>query len=118
MGHENPSHLSVEADPRLAEVKRFRFRLYISKENSAAEQAVKNLGRICRQLGEEACEVEIIDVYAQPSRAEMDRVLAIPTLIKSDPLPVIRIIGDLRDSQKILETFGLSPMEDGHQSLL
>lgn len=108
MGHETPSHFNTEGEPSLAEDKRFRFRLYVSKENSAADQAIKNLNRICTQLGEGHCEVEIIDVYAQPTRAESDRVIAIPTLIKSDPLPVIRIIGDLRDSQKILETFGFS----------
>ncbi len=89
-------------------LKRFRFRLYVSRENSTADQAIKNLGKICHQLGLNICDVEIIDVYAQPNRAEIDRVIAIPTLIKSDPLPVIRIIGDLRDSQKVLETFGFS----------
>lgn len=93
-------------DVAISEGKRFFFRLYVSEENVTAAQAIKNLRSICQALGEEQCEVEIIDVHAQPKRAEKDRVFAIPTLIKSEPLPVVRILGDLRDGEKILSSFG------------
>ena len=37
-----------------------------------------------------------------PERAEDERILATPTLIKSLPLPLRRVIGDLSDKEKVL----------------
>ena len=89
----------------------FVFRLYVSEQNVTAALAIKNLARICEVIGQESCQVEIIDVHAQPKRAEKDRVFAVPTLIKSEPFPVVRILGDLRDSVKILESLGCASVQ-------
>lgn len=37
-----------------------------------------------------------------PQKAEDDRILATPTLIKQLPPPLRRIIGDLSDKEKVL----------------
>ena len=47
-------------------------------------------------------ELEIIDVLAHPEKAEQDKILATPTLIKQLPPPLRRVIGDLSDSEKVL----------------
>jgi circadian clock protein KaiB len=46
--------------------------------------------------------VDIIDVQKDPERAEMDKILATPTLIKQLPPPLRRVIGDLSDRDKVL----------------
>ena len=47
-------------------------------------------------------ELEIIDVLEHPEKAEQDKILATPTLIKQLPPPLRRVIGDLSDSEKVL----------------
>jgi circadian clock protein KaiB len=44
----------------------------------------------------------IIDILQHPQLAEDEKILATPTLIKSLPLPIRRIIGDLSATEKVL----------------
>jgi len=41
-------------------------------------------------------------VLEQPQRAEDEKILATPTLIKQLPPPLRRVIGDLSDKDKVL----------------
>jgi circadian clock protein KaiB len=51
--------------------------------------------------------LEIIDVYQQADVAEKDQLIALPLLIKKEPLPERRMIGDLSDTKKVLKGLGL-----------
>jgi circadian clock protein KaiB len=64
--------------------------------------AIANLRRICEQELPGQYDLEIIDVLEFPELAEDERILATPTLIKSLPLPLRRVIGDLSDTEKVL----------------
>ncbi len=46
--------------------------------------------------------VEIIDVLEEPQRAEREKILVTPTLIKQLPPPLQRIIGDLSNREKVI----------------
>ena len=71
--------------------------------------AIANLQRLCEQelLGE--YELEIVDVLENPQRAEDEKILATPTLIKQLPLPLRRVIGDLSDKDKVLLGLEVQP---------
>jgi len=43
-----------------------------------------------------------VDVLQHPQRAEDEKILATPTLIKKLPPPLRRVIGDLSDKDKVL----------------
>jgi len=43
-----------------------------------------------------------VDVLQNPQRAEDEKILATPTLIKKLPPPLRRVIGDLSDKEKVL----------------
>ena len=45
-----------------------------------------------------------------PDLAEDEKILATPTLIKSLPLPLRRVIGDLSDTEKVLLGLELKPL--------
>jgi circadian clock protein KaiB len=64
--------------------------------------AITNLERICQQELAGQYELEIIDVLEHPQRAEDEKILATPTLIKQLPPPLRRVIGDLSDKSKVL----------------
>jgi circadian clock protein KaiB len=54
------------------------------------------------------CQVTIVDVLEQPGLAEEHKIIATPTLIKSSPWPVRRIIGDLSDLDEVALRLGLT----------
>ena len=51
--------------------------------------------------------LEIIDVYQQPQIATKDQVIALPLLIKSSPLPLKRLIGDMSDKARVMKGLDL-----------
>ncbi len=69
--------------------------------------AVRNITSICEIYLKDRHSLEIIDVYQQPELALSQDILAAPTLIKLEPAPVRKVIGDLSDTQKVLAALGL-----------
>lgn len=76
--------------------------LYVTGTSPRAQVAISNLERICQQELQGQYELEIIDVLEHPQRAEDEKILATPTLIKQLPPPLRRVIGDLSDKAKVL----------------
>lgn len=86
--------------------------LYVAGRTPRAERAIATLRRICeRELADYECDLEIVDVLAEPQQAEARKILATPTLIKEQPAPPRRIIGDLgADPAELLAALNLPPM--------
>jgi circadian clock protein KaiB len=82
-------------------------RLYVAGRSPRSSRAVANLQRICDERVPGRVEVEIIDVAEQPQRAEDARIIATPTLVREQPGPPRRVIGDLSDVDRVLATLGL-----------
>ena len=76
--------------------------LYVTGSSPHTQTAIDNLNRICAQELDGRYELEIVDVLENPQRAEDERILATPTLIKQLPPPLRRVIGDLSDKNKVL----------------
>ena len=76
--------------------------LYVTGTSPRTKIAIENLNRICKQDLDGQYELEIVDVLENPQRAEDERILATPTLIKQLPPPLRRVIGDLSDKDKVL----------------
>jgi len=76
--------------------------LYVTGTSPRAQVAISNLERICEQELQGQYQLEIIDVLEHPQRAEDEKILATPTLIKQLPPPLRRVIGDLSDKSKVL----------------
>ena len=74
-----------------------------------AEQNLHHLQTLIKPLG---WEVEVIDVLAQPERAEQAGILATPTLSYEHPGRPRRIVGDLSDAKKVLDFLGIELKRD------
>jgi circadian clock protein KaiB len=81
---------------------RYILRLYITGSTKRSILAITNLKMICEEYLEGRYELEVIDLYQQPSLAKGDQIIAAPTLIKKLPLPFRRIIGDMSNIEKVL----------------
>ena len=85
-----------------------KFRLYIAGGTLNSVQAVANLTALCRAYLPEQYEIELVDVFRNPKRALDDRILMTPTLVKLEPSPSGRIIGNLSQTQFVLHALGLA----------
>jgi circadian clock protein KaiB len=81
--------------------------LYITGATPNSIRALINIKQICEEHLKGRYHLEIIDVYQQKELAEKEQLIALPLLIKKQPLPVKRIIGDLSDTPKVLKGLGL-----------
>jgi KaiB domain len=57
-------------------------------------------------------DLEVIDVYQQPTLAQEEQLIAAPTLIKKLPLPLRKIIGDMSNEARVLIGLDLRPHAD------
>jgi circadian clock protein KaiB len=82
--------------------KKVILRLYIAGSSARSTRAIQNAKEICDQHLAGTYELEVIDIFLQPTLAKDDQILAVPTLIKKLPLPLRRFIGDLSDRDVVL----------------
>jgi len=93
----------LEFEKALAEdsTARYLLRLYVAGATEKSAAAVANLRAMCEAHLAGRYDLEVIDVYLEPRLAMEARILAAPTLVKSAPPPVRRLIGDLSDQDKL-----------------
>jgi circadian clock protein KaiB len=84
----------------------------VTGASSRTSAAIANLNRICEQELAGQYQLEIIDVLEHPDVAEDEKILATPTLIKSLPLPLRRVIGDLSNTEKVLLGLEVHPQRE------
>ncbi|HEY6085732.1 MAG TPA: circadian clock KaiB family protein [Nitrospira sp.] len=84
------------------------FRLCVSGMTPRSRQALVNLKKICAEYLEGQYQLEVIDLYQQPALAAEHQIIATPTLLKSFPPPLRRLIGDLSDTEGTLRRLGIS----------
>lgn len=89
---------------------KFKLRLFITGRTPKSERTISNLHSICKNELKSLYELEIIDVLENPELAEEKKILVTPTLIKDLPPPLKRIIGDLSDTEKVMN--GLDLLKD------
>lgn len=86
----------------------YNLKLYITGAAPSSARAIANLKTICEDHLGKNYDLEIIDVYQQPVKANEEQIIALPTLVKSSPLPVKRLIGDMSDKGKVLLGLGIN----------
>nr|MBA2668442.1 circadian clock protein KaiB [Trueperaceae bacterium] len=69
--------------------------------------AVETVRRMCDERLPDRYGLEVIDVLVDPDRAERAKILATPTLLRSQPDPDIRIVGDLTLTHNVLAVLGV-----------
>ena len=57
-------------------------------------------------------QIEVIDLLKNPALARDHQILAIPTLVRSLPVPIRKIIGDLSDTDRVVVGLDIRGPED------
>lgn len=87
---------------------RFVLRLFITGTTPSSSRAVVNVRRFCDKYLVDRHELEIIDISVDTSRAGENDIVAAPTLIKAEPAPARRFVGDMSHTDRLLQGMGLS----------
>ena len=83
-------------------------RLYITGMSEKSMRAIQNITQLCEEYLTGRFDLEIIDIYKNPSVAEEQKVVFSPSLIRQLPLPKKTFIGDLSDTKKVILGLGIS----------
>ena len=88
--------------------KPYVFQLFIANHTPLSVMAMANLDHICQERLADRCRIEIIDIQADPDQATTENIVAVPTLVKKEPLPEKRVIGNLANTDLVLFGLGLA----------
>ncbi len=93
----------------------YSYRIYVGGDRPESRRAVANLRALCEATVCGDYELEVVDVFHWPDRAEVARIMVTPTVIKLAPLPRRRILGDLSDDRLAAAALGLPHPERGDE---
>jgi len=77
-------------------------RLYVAGMSNRSLIAIAKIKALCEERLADHYDLEVIDIYQQPELASQAQIVALPTLVKEQPLPLRRLIGDMSDHRRIL----------------
>jgi circadian clock protein KaiB len=80
----------------------YNLRLYIAGQAPRSIAAIYNLRKLCETYLSGRYHLDVIDLVAEPGRAQRDGIIAVPTLVRRRRGAVRRIIGDLSNSERVL----------------
>ena len=85
--------------------------LYVAGPAPRSIAALRNLEEICAEHLPGRHHIEVIDLMKHPHLAKADNILAVPTLVRSEPCPVRKIIGNLSNPARVLAGLDLCAFE-------
>jgi circadian clock protein KaiB len=82
-------------------------KLYVSGSTTKSATAISNVRQMCESYLSGRFELEIIDVFQQPELAIESQLLAAPTLIREQPAPIRKVVGDMSNEDKLLYSLNI-----------
>ena len=101
----------LEAAAHDAARQKYVLRLYVAGMTPRSQEAIRTVTAICEEHLAGRYELEVIDLYQQPTLAKGEQIIAAPTLVKKLPQPLRRFIGSMANKEKILVGLDLRPKE-------
>jgi circadian clock protein KaiB len=87
----------------------FELTLYISGATENSQLALLNAKNLAEKHLPGRYRLEVIDLFQEPRQARKHDVVAVPMLVKTQPLPVRRIVGNLLDEKRVLTGLDMLP---------
>ncbi len=88
----------------------WKLRLYVADQTVRCIRAFENLKKICEEHLPGKYTIEVVDLLVNPQLAKGDQLFALPTLVRTFPPPIRRIIGDLSNAERVLVGLDLRPI--------
>lgn len=85
----------------------YSFVLFVAGNSTRSSQAEQNLRRMADERLVGGYELLVVDITLDPERAERERILTTPTVLKSGPGAPRKATGDLSDIDKVMFALAL-----------
>lgn len=86
----------------------YRFKLYVAGTAGRSAGGADSLRRLCAErFAPGEYDITVVDVLAALAEADAARILVTPTIVRTEPLPIVRVIGDLSATIKVAQALGL-----------
>ncbi len=96
------------------DTRQYLLRLYVAGQTPKSISAFANLKNICEEHLQGRYQIEVIDLLINPTLAKDEQIFALPTLILKLPEPVIKIIGDLSNTERVLVGLDIKVLAPEH----
>lgn len=106
--HEEVARFERLLSDKPVRVSRYVLRLFVTGTTPRSASAIANIRSLCERHLEGRYDLEVVDIYQQPSQAAGAQIIAAPTLIKQEPSPLKRIVGDLSNPDRVMVCLDLS----------
>ena len=93
---------------------KYILRLYVTGSSGRSLRAISNLKKICEEYFPDDYDLEVIDIYENPTAAREEQIIAAPTLVKKLPEPLRKFVGDLSNTQKVLIGLDIYKRQEPH----
>lgn len=90
-----------------AEKSHFVLLLYIAGQSPKSVAAITNARKICNENLPGGYVLDVIDLYQQPHLAQEEQIIALPALIRKQPPPTRRVIGDMSNADRVINGLNL-----------
>lgn len=88
---------------------RIELTLIVSGASDLSARAIANATRLCEEHMSGRYHLSVVDLHEAPASVSSGQVLAAPTLVKTQPLPMRKFVGDLSRTDRVLEALGITP---------
>jgi circadian clock protein KaiB len=92
------------ADP---DTNNYVLQLFVAGTSPLSTRSIVNITAFCKKFLDGRYDLEIVDIYQQPGEARDQQIIAAPTLVKSLPLPLRRLVGDFSDRDRVAAGLGV-----------
>ena len=82
-------------------------KLFVTGSTPRSLQAITQVKAMCEEELAGRYTLEVIDVHQEPHLAEKDQIVALPTLLKTLPAPLRKVLGNFSEKEKILAVLGV-----------
>jgi circadian clock protein KaiB len=90
---------------------RIELTLIVSGASDLSARAIANATLLCEAYMKGRYHLAVVDLHEAPASVVSGQVLAAPTLVKTQPLPIRKFVGDLSRTEHVLAALGLSALD-------
>lgn len=90
----------------------YRMTLFVTGHTAKSMQAVATVRNLCESHLSGRYDLEVVDIYQSPERLAGDQILAAPTLLKHEPVPLQKVVGNLHDPERVLIALNLKSQNE------
>jgi circadian clock protein KaiB len=104
-----PTAAEYEAAALRTDAEGVELTLYVNGASDLSARAIANARLLCDSSPGGPFHLVLVDVAENLATLRANQILAVPTLARTRPLPVRKVVGDLSEPGRVLAALGLTP---------